>query len=137
MPSQRLVRAEITRGSETSVSVRYVPMEIFGLWSYLMTSKHGFAVRAHQASLWIDAEESPDIRASETRFDEVTEVTLFVYSNDEGMFSRVTRYFPTQEYTTLRDIFLRHYAQHTADESMEPQIRERPGVWIRRNGVTV
>jgi hypothetical protein len=110
-------------------------MEIFGLWSYLMTTKHGFAVRAHQASLWIDAEESPGIRASETRFDEVTEVTLFVYSNDDGMFSRVTRYFPTGEYTTLRDIFLRHYSDRAGDANMEPQIRERPGVWIRRNGV--
>lgn len=137
MPSQRIVRCEITRGTDTRLSVRYIPMEIFGLWEYLMTTKHGFAVRSRQASLWIDAEESPDIRSSESRFDEVTEVTLFVYSNDEGMFSRVMRYFPTEEYSELRDIFLRHYAARAGDGQLEPQIKERPGVWIRRTDVHV
>ena len=92
MPSQRIVRCEVSRGAAVaSTSVRYIPMEIFGLWEYLMVNKHGFNVDGKQASLWIDAEESPDIRSSETRFDDVTEVTLFVYSDTDGMFSRVTR----------------------------------------------
>ena len=136
MPSQRIVRCEVTRHeARATPSVRYIPMEIFGLWEYLMVGKHGFEVRVPQASLWIDAEESPDIRRSETQFDDVTEVTLFVYSQTDGMFSRATRYFPATDYTKLRDIFLSHYASRAvAPGQMEPQVKERPGVWIRRNG---
>lgn len=132
MPSQRVVRCEVER-ADTS-SVRYVPMEIFGLWEHLMSSRHGFTVRSHQASLWIDAEESPDIRSNETSFDDVTEVTLFVYSDTDGMFSRVVRYFPQENYSNLRDIFLSHYTGRSPEGQVDPQVKERPGVWIRRNG---
>jgi hypothetical protein len=106
-------------------------MEIFGLWEYLMVAKHGFLIRSRQASLWIDAEESPEIRTSETRFEDVTELTLFVYSEADGMFSRVTRYFPSENYDELRSIFLSHYV---SAGPVDTQIKERPGVWIKRNG---
>lgn len=132
MPSQRVVRCEVER-DETS-TVRYVPMEIFGLWEHLMSSRHGFTVLSHQASLWIDAEESPDIRSNESSYDEVTEVTLFVYSDTDGMFSRVVRYFPQENYTKLRDIFLSHYPGQSREGQVDRQVKERPGVWIRRNG---
>ena len=47
MASQKLVRCEIRRnGAERDEQVRYVPLEIYGLWEYLMTRRHGFEVGA-------------------------------------------------------------------------------------------
>ena len=77
MPSERLVRCEVTRpGSEGSGSTRYVPAEIFGLWTYLMEKKHSFEVRNQEASIWEDVEEKPEAAYSETQYDRVVEITL-------------------------------------------------------------
>ena len=69
MPGERLVRCEVYKGADPgSGSVRYVPSEVFGLWSHLMQSKHGFGVRKNQASLWVDVEEKSEAAYSETRY---------------------------------------------------------------------
>ena len=130
MPSQKLVRCEIRHDANSSgASVRYVPLEIFGLWEFLMTRKHGFSVRESRASLWLDMEDAPEAAYGESQFERVTEVTVFVYSDRDGMFARVCRYFPTSDCETLKPIFLSHYPD---GGRISQQVRERPGIWIRR-----
>ena len=52
MASQKLVRCEIRRpDSAGGPTVRYVPLEIFGLWEFLMRTKHRFEVTRSVASL--------------------------------------------------------------------------------------
>jgi hypothetical protein len=132
MPSQKLVRCELRRdGEHNPASVRYVPLEIFGLWEYLMCTRHGFDVADPRASLWVDMEESPELAYGQAGFDRVTEVTAFVYSKRDDMFTRVCRYFPTEEYARLKPIFLSHYAGDGAGE-LKPQVREKAGVWLHR-----
>jgi len=136
MPSQKLVRCEVQSRSSPP-SARYIPMEIFGLWEYLMVHKHGFKVLNCGASLWIDVEESPEVAYTERSYERVTEVTLFVYSEQDGMFTKVCRYFPTENYPELKRIFLSHYVSLPV-QSLEgtPQLREKEGIWIRRSPVS-
>lgn len=130
MPSQKLVRCEIRRpGESTPASPRYVPLEIFGLWEFLMTRKHGFHVDASRASLWLDMEDAPEAAYGRDQFERVTEVTVFVYSDRDDMFTRVCRYFPTEECESLKSIFLSHYP---SSGKLASQVRERPGIWIHR-----
>ena len=107
-------------------------MEIYGLWEYLMTHKHGFSVDSRGASLWIDVEESPEVAYSEPAFERVTEITLFVFSEADGMFSRICRYFPSEDYPRLKKIFLSHYLGRDSVPDPGPQIKEKEGIWIRR-----
>jgi hypothetical protein len=131
MPSQKLVRCEIRRrGSNDPGTPRYVPLEIYGLWEYLMTRKHDFEVEAARASLWLDMEDSPEAAYSEAQFERVTEVTVFVYSGRDDMFTRVCRYFPTADCDAVKRIFLSHYDDGAS--RVRPQVRERQGIWIRR-----
>ena len=45
MASQKLIRCEVRpQGSTSPGSPRFVPLEIFGLWEYLMTHKHDFDI---------------------------------------------------------------------------------------------
>ena len=45
MPSQKLVRCEIRpRATKQAGTPRFIPLEIFGLWEYLMATKHGFEI---------------------------------------------------------------------------------------------
>ncbi len=135
MPSQKLIRCEVSRPTvPNATTVRYVPMEIYGLWEYLMTAKHRFAITKPQASLWVDVEESPELAYSEEQYERVTELTLFIFSERDGMFGKVSRYFPAESYEHVKSIFLKHYTSNEAGPGLKPQMKERPGIWIKRNG---
>jgi hypothetical protein len=134
MASQKLVRCEIRRqDSVADATVRYVPLEIFGLWEFLMRTKHRFEVARSVASLWIDVDETPEAAYGENQYERVTEVELLRYSEQDGMFSRVNRYFPTTETRVLREMLLRHYESVSDPSAPQPQIKERQGIWIRRD----
>ncbi|MEO5617891.1 MAG: hypothetical protein ABIS67_08975 [Candidatus Eisenbacteria bacterium] len=131
MASQKLVRCNIRpRGAKNDGSARFIPLEIFGLWEYLMTHKHDFEVLAPRASLWLDMEDSPETAYSEKQYDKVTEVTAFVYSNRDEMFTRACRYFRSDECDSLKPIFLSHY--QAQGEKLQTQVRERQGIWLYR-----
>lgn len=135
MPSQKLIRCEVSKqGVSARSTVRYVPMEIYGLWEYLMTTKHSFEIARPQASLWLDVEESPELAYSEEQYEKVTELTLFIFSERDGMFGKVSRYFPEERYEDVKSIFLKHYVTTNAEPGLMPQMKERPGIWIKRNG---
>lgn len=130
MSSQKLVRCELRRKGAASGQVRFVPLEIYGLWEHLMTTKHQFEVSTPKASLWLDMEDSPDAAFAQDQYERVTEVTAFVYSDRDEMFTRSRRYFPSDEADQLKGIFLSHY---TAGEGrIQTQVHERQGIWIHR-----
>lgn len=134
MPSERLVKCNVLRpDGGGSGSARYVPAEIFGLWTYLMKSKHSFQIRNEEASLWVDVEEKPEAAYSETRYDRVIEITLLFYSEEEAMFDRVRRYLPLEDYPRLKEILLSHYVKDSGAGGLRPQVRERKGIWIHRS----
>ncbi len=131
MSSQKIVRCEIRRrGSGAPATERYVPLEIFGLWEYLMTTKHQFEVMNPRASLWLDVDDSPEAAYSEAQYDRVTEVTAFVYSERDEMFTRARRYFASDRCEELKSIFLSHY--ETPGGRLQAHLRERPGIWLHR-----
>jgi hypothetical protein len=133
MASQKLVRCEIKRQGESARStVRYVPLEIYGLWEYLMQNRHQFEVVGNVASLWIDVDENPEAAYGEGQYERVTEVTLLRYSEEDGMFGRVSRYFPTQEYPQLKKLLLQHYESVRDPGAPNLQLKERQGIWIKR-----
>ena len=131
MPSQKLVRCFIRPAlAERETTPRFVPLEIFGLWEFLMTRKHGFEVLDAEASLWLDVEDTPEAAYGENEYDQVTEVTAYIYSGKDAMFSRATRYFPTNQCDRLKELFLKHYRDR--GEVIRVQVRERPGIWLHR-----
>ena len=136
MPSQKLMRCRIRpAGSGAAPTERFIPLEIYGLWEHLMRDRHRFEIVDCRASLWLDMEDSPDTAYGEDQYERVTEVTAFVYSGRDEMFMRARRYFPTDQCARLRKIFLAHYEQEGA--RLQTQIRERPGIWLRREPARV
>lgn len=133
MPSQKLVRCEIRRrGIDTPASPRFIPLEIFGLWEFLMKSKHDFEVLESQASLWLDMEDSPEAAYHEHQYERVTEVTAFVYSGRDEMFTKACRYFKSDDCERLKSIFLSHYQLTGEGVRVQTHVRERQGIWLHR-----
>lgn len=136
MPSQKLVRCEIRRrGSSSAPTPRFIPLEIFGLWEFLMTSKHGFEVMEPRASLWLDMEDSPEAAYHEHQYERVTEVTAFVYSGRDEMFTKACRYFKSDDCERLKSIFLSHY--ESGGVKVQTHVRERQGIWLHREPATL
>ncbi len=134
MSSQKIVRCQLRRlGAKDPGQVRYVPLEIFGLWEHLMSTKHGFEVVDPRASLWLDMEDSPEAAYNQNQYDRVTEVTAFVYSHRDDMFTRARRYFHSDEADSLKRIFLSHYAGE--ESRIQTQVHERSGIWIVREAI--
>ena len=134
MPSQKLVRCRVRRrGSTEAGSPRYIPLEIFGLWEYMMQTRHGFEILEPCASLWLDMEDSPESAYTENQYERVTEVTAFVYSGRDDMFTRCCRYFPSTDLGQLKPIFLSHYDD--AEARLQTHVRERQGIWLMREPV--
>jgi len=133
MSSQKLVRCELRRKDSAQTQVRFVPLEIYGLWEHLMSSKHRFEVVTPKASLWLDMEDSPDAAYTQNQFERVTEVTAYVYSERDEMFTRARRYFPESETEMLKGIFLSHYSN--GEGRIQTQVHERAGIWIHRDRV--
>jgi len=135
MSSMKLVRCEVrAKGAKGPGSPRFVPLEIYGLWEYLITTKHGFEVVTPRASLWLDVEDSPEAAYQEHAFERVTEVTAYVFSGRDQMFTRACRYFRSQECDRLKEIFLSHYREQ--GDRIQTQVRERPGIWLEREAAT-
>ncbi len=134
MSSKKIVRCQLRRARTGGPGqVRYVPLEIYGLWEHLMVTRHGFEVMDPRASLWLDMEDSPEAAYSQNQYDRVTEVSAYVYSDRDDMFTRARRYFPTEEADSLKRIFLSHYQGE--ESRIQTQVHERGGIWIVREAI--
>lgn len=131
MSSQKLVRCEIQREDGSGRGVRYVPLEILGLWEHLMRSRHGLQVRSRTASVWVEEEKARAGSAAPPPAERVTELCLYVFDRRDGMLHNICRFLPTEELPRLRDLLLSHYRSRLGDEEPAPWLRERPGVWLR------
>jgi hypothetical protein len=134
MPSQKLVRCEIGRAGNSGVSVRFIPLEIFGMWKYLMLHKHQFEIRGEVPSLWVELDQAGGPDLEEGRVERVTEVRLYVFNDRDSMLSEVRRYVPTDEIDEVRPVLLKHYSSGPEERGQESRWREREGVWFRPGG---
>lgn len=138
MAKEKVVRCKVTRtasGEEAGKmqeSVRFVPLEIFHLWRHLMTEKHGFAVREETVSIWFDIDGDPNVSYSDANYEKVTRFSMLVYREKDGMYHKITRYFPSECYSDIKPRILSHYARYFDSSQFPPRIEETGGVWLKR-----
>ena len=134
MAKEKIVRCQISKIREGAqeTSVRFVPHDLFPLWKMLMTDKHGFSVNQACVSLWFDIDGDPNVTYSDSNYEKVVRVSVWIYSEKDGMFRKVTRYFPSDSYNEIKPRFLAHYADHFDQDRFAPRIEEAWGVWLKR-----
>jgi hypothetical protein len=134
MAKEKIVRCTVSKKLNGRVerSTRYVPLEVFGLWKDLMTRRHKFEVDVDCASLWFDIDGDPHVDYPEANYEKVVRLSLWIYSDPDGMFHKITRYFPLDSYKHIRARFLSHYADCSKDSRFPARIEETHGVWLKR-----
>ena len=105
MARLRMVRCFLRSPGEAP-SLRFVPRREFFLWKYFMTHRHGKIVEGEENSIWVDAETygmAPPAQAMP--LEPVVRVDLQHWEARRKEASIVQRYFPAEEYDSIRDIY--------------------------------
>src|SRR5512134_3884256 len=121
-----MVRCRLdTRDDDPARALRYVPLDEFGLWRFLMEHRHRRQVTVEEISIWV-AEESARWNSFEgpdspepvlrVRFQQVAA---------DGTPVPVQRFFPAETYPEAQEALLRHYRDTPARV-----VRATPGYFI-------
>jgi hypothetical protein len=105
-----MVRCRLdSRDGDSVRSLRYVPLDEFGLWRYLMEHRHQRQVTVEEISIWV-AEESARWNSFEgpDSLEPVLRVRFQQVSSD-GTPTPVQRFFPAETYPEAQEALLRHY----------------------------
>jgi len=93
-------------------SLRFVPLEIFRLWRYLMEQVKKFEVSEVVTGYWMDEPTFSKEKGSfgNTEPDPVFEV-FFTYTRDTKVGRPVIRYFPKERFERIMEIFLGNFSE--------------------------
>lgn len=121
-------------------NVRYVPLEEFNLWSFLMEQKHGFKIKKKEASLWFDDDVYEDWQKNyqEERLERVKELVINWYSPEDDAVLPIRRYISEKDFERVKDILMNHYPDTVVYEGKSEftmkEVEERQGYFVRKAG---
>jgi hypothetical protein len=121
-----MVRCRLDARDETSTgALRYVPLDEFGLWRYMMEHRHGRQVTVEEISIWV-AEESARWNSFEgpDSLEPVLRVR-FQQVGVDGMPVPVQRFFPAETYPEAQEALLSHY-----EDGSRGVVRATPGYFV-------
>jgi hypothetical protein len=121
-----MVRCRLdARDESVTGALRYVPLDEFGLWRYMMEHRHGRQVTVEEISVWV-AEESARWSSFEgpDNLEPVLRVR-FQQVGPEGMPVPVQRFFPAETYPEAQEALLRHY-----EHGSRGVVRATPGYFV-------
>ena len=115
--SQKLMRCQVANRYQEA-SVRYIELDAFKLWEYLMTHKHGLKVGEPTLCLWVDDNE---YRRNANVFDRAGEVeavnriVVDLFDDEYGFSQTVTRYARAGESAQVVAILRSHIPEQLRD----------------------
>jgi len=104
-----MVRCFLSKKPEESGDIRYIPLEIFTLWRFLMERVHHLHVQDPEVSVWIPEKAGGD--AAEGGNDKSVIEVSFKYMEREGVGRPVTRYFPEDNFDRIFGYFRKHFSE--------------------------
>lgn len=108
--SQKLVRCEVVnRYNETSI--RFVEIDAFKLWEYLMTHKHGLRVGAPGICLWVHESEyqrNANVFDRAGEIETVNRIVVDLFDREYGFSHAITRYARAAESDKVLGILRSH-----------------------------
>jgi len=137
MATEKIVKCLVQKKDDPdqSKTPRFVPLDIFEVWKFLMKEKHGFHVSDEVTSLWFERNAASESSYAGIEYEPVTQVEIFYFSGSDGMLHQQIRYFSSsdeEEYEGVRDAFLSHYKDGRESAGTSPKVNEIQGVWIKR-----
>lgn len=129
----RLLRCSMENPAGNT-SIRYVELEQFRLWAYMMESRHGIIVDDVQLSLWVTPEEFRDkfdLFIHSGQVEDVSRIAIGWFNPHHHYTLETTRYVPTKHYKTVKRILLSHIPESNKQSRML-SVDEHHGVCINQ-----
>lgn len=128
MEAIEMIKCYLKRDGQHPGYVRYIPMEIYELWRFLMEKVHGLTVADPLISSWVPLEENqtPDLQGTEV----VIEIK-FKYMLAPGTTKPVIRYFPEKDFDQIYGYFKTHFP----DDSKMEGISKRKGTYLSAEAI--
>lgn len=129
----RLLRCSM-QNPAGKTSIRYVELEQFRLWAYMMETRHGFTVQALQLGLWVNSSEFRDKKDLFLHAGNVEDVSRIVFSwfnARHHYLLKVARYIPSEHYETVKQILLSHVSE-SSRQSDALGLEEQHGVCVNQ-----
>ena len=109
MAKVKMVKCTL-RSPGDAPAARFVPLREFRLWKYYMTHAHQKIVDSEEISIWVDADSYGEQPPTQARpLEAVVRVDLQYWDQDLNTATLIQRYFPLDDYDTIRDLFLGHF----------------------------
>jgi len=115
--SQKLIRCQVVSKKNKAESLRFIELEHFKLWAYMMFHKHGMRIKDASLWLWVKERDFLERREIYSRFPEVEEVNrieLLLFDELNGFSHTVSRYALKEESHILEKVLLKHLASDLA-----------------------
>ena len=122
-----MIKCFLTRNTEEPGSVRYVPLEIYEMWRFLMERVHRLLVVEPAASIWVPVGPNSEASGEEhaVQNEAVVEIKFkYLLSNNVG--KPVVRYFPEDDFDQLYGYLRKHFP----DESKMEGVQLRKGYFL-------
>lgn len=108
--SKKLVRCDVTNRYNEH-STRFVALDAYKLWEYLVTHKHGMRVGEPRLCLWIDDASfvaNANVFERAGNVEPVDRVTVDLFDSEYGFSQRIARFARHAETAQLVDILRSH-----------------------------
>lgn len=129
--SQKLVKC-LLQSKDDRTSTRFIELENYKLWSYMITHKHGFRIREIFLALWMNEEEFAARRDLTARYGKVirlNRIVITVYDDANGFSLAMSRYVLDHETAMMKEVLSSHVRQELkASNSFEMRIVRGYGI---------
>ncbi|MCK4951074.1 MAG: hypothetical protein KAS48_04590 [Gammaproteobacteria bacterium] len=135
--SQKLIRCSVS-SQDGIPTTRFIEVEVFKLWHYMMTNKHGLSVSGLSLCLWVNEEEFRQKEKLYTKSGEVETVhriVVAIFDSKNGFSHMTSRYALDHDVNKVKSILLSHMPKNFANkESFE--VETFPGRVIEKGKIS-
>lgn len=132
METIEMIKCHLADNPDDPGSVRYIPLEIYAMWRFLMQRVHNLVVNNPTVSVWIPADSFEKQGQSEPP--EQTDIVIeikFRYMESENIGRPVIRYFPEENFDHIFGFFRKHFPNETKMEG----VQRRRGYYLSASAV--
>ena len=132
--SQKLIRCRVS-SEKNPPSTRYIELENYKMWEYMVTTKHGLVVETDLSlCLWVHEEEfirNSDIYSRAGVVSPVNRLLILINDESHGYYYSASRYVPLDETDKVKKILLSHTSSEQRNNEFT-NIEAVPGYTIEQ-----
>lgn len=132
---QKVVRCHVTN-SNGDVTMRFIELEDYKLWEYMMQHKHGMQVDIERLCVWLVGEEylaKEQLYSRSGSSEQVERIVLRVFDESKAYYHTINRFYPAADSDAMKRILLKHVPDEVRDSDRLEMFRF-PGYCIESPG---